>query len=167
MEVKRFEKTGENIGRLWRKLWENKYRFAAGDGSSLEEFLSWATAESTRIYDIENGKGAVWVTNIGPFNPTVEWSEIVGNPHAFFWDRTLLGRWEEFREAALWIMRDAGIDRAIGQSPQQGKLARRFIERLGFKRIGTMRQANWFSNGVVQDVILYECLLSDLEGKEE
>ncbi len=160
MRIRPYEITPASMLRLWLKLQEHRKKLIGGDGDpeNITNFARWVTAEDTELFEVGDFGGIIFATDIGESYC----GEIIARPHVFIWDKACFGKWKEIGEFIVGFMQALGIYRLVAESPVAAPAERRLIEKMGFNRIGKIRN-RLCVNGKRLDFYLYDFLIGDAE----
>lgn len=83
------------------------------------------------------------------------------NIHLTFWDRRFRGRDGECKQAIKWLFHSMLLQRATIQVPEVAHYTANFVQALGFKREGRVRDA-WSYKGKLVDIFVFGILRNEV-----
>ena len=81
--------------------------------------------------------------------------------HALYWDRAVMGQPRLGVALCLHAMEKWGLRRLIAEIPKPNALAAAYVQKVGFKTVGTLRKRLMVRNRW-EDAVVYDALPEDL-----
>lgn len=148
-----------------RYYWEKLSQFRVLFNRHIEDFDDFIESFLTQDrYGNIQGTGLVWnVDDVGLIYVTDIYPGFQATGHFVFWDRRQRGREGLCLHFIQYLMRDLELHRLVCEIPLYIQPTLRFVERLGFVREGTLRQAAMYE-GKWFDVAMFSILDSEIAG---
>lgn len=154
------ELTKEKLEHYWEKLKKFEVIFNGGVPSDFVEFSQWFIGQDASktirakgiIYEVDD-VGILWMTDLGMRSALV---------HFNFWDRRLRGRIDLLKEMVKYVFKEFGLERLEVRVGLHARPALYFVERVGFKKEGRLRntvkyKGEWFDSNI------YSIIREDLD----
>jgi RimJ/RimL family protein N-acetyltransferase len=119
------------------------------------------TEPGTVVYELGDFGGIIIVTDLP--SDDQEDGERIARPHIFIWDKACFGQTDALRAWALEMMRKLNIYRLVSEVPVTNRLALAFDGRMGFNRIGVLRDRRFKPDTAPVNCVLFDALQRDLD----
>lgn len=142
----------EKLNYIWEKIKDFETIFVDDRMSKKETYLKQFVKRDTIV--LENEGGIIIITKIDP--------GLKATFHPVFWDHKLSARYEDLKDALLWLFMYFNLERVDTQIAPYAKTSIRFIEeKMGFTYEGTLR-SYVRRKGLPMDMKVYSILRGEV-----
>jgi RimJ/RimL family protein N-acetyltransferase len=138
--------TRQNLWDLWETV--RKFDRLFSDETRGDPIAFWKNIlKDSVILETDDGGGILTLSNVKP--------GLRAEAHLTFWDHKLSPRIELIRDCLVWAFLNFDLYRIEVFIPVIGGPAlRRFLEKLGFKKEGILRNRSWYQGQLIDTVLL-------------